>query len=284
MPVRPELNDGTSLADLGLPKRLLENFTESGMTTVAMLRLVFTPENLRRVYGLSESAEKQINEALVGSGYPALEFPKRPEKVTRAPGGKKTTPCREKGCEEPRYARYHRCAWHWLAAQPIDVQIAAARSRLAKKEASQGHEYRARVPEKEWPEGRRWCSGCQTFVPLHYTRDSRCRACASQAAYASHIKRTYDLDPAEYDALLAWQGGRCYICGQKNQKRRLAVDHDHVTGEVRGLLCSADEWGCNVSLRRLLNSLDMATRALAYVQMSPLQRLRAGQSPASAAS
>lgn len=46
-----------------------------------------------------------------------------------------------------------------------------------------------------------------------------------------------------YAELLARQGGGCAICGKppKDGGRRLDVDHDHRTGEVRGLLC----WTCN---------------------------------------
>lgn len=142
---------------------------------------------------------------------------------------------------------------------------------------SEGIPHRQRVPETEWPPGERWCAGCQHFVPLFYTQGSRCRACASRAAHASHVKRTYDLDPAEYQRLLEWQGGVCFICGQTPRSRRLAVDHDHATGQVRGLLCANDEHGCNVQLRRLLNDLDMARRALEYVELNPIQRMRSGE-------
>ena len=55
-----------------------------------------------------------------------------------------------------------------------------------------------------------------------------------------------------YDRLLATQGNVCAICGQAEGTRRsrsgsyirLAVDHDHVTGAIRELLCS----GCNLML------------------------------------
>lgn len=41
----------------------------------------------------------------------------------------------------------------------------------------------------------------------------------------------------EYAALLALQGGHCALCPNTPKTRRLAVDHDHRTGRVRGLLC-----------------------------------------------
>lgn len=57
--------------------------------------------------------------------------------------------------------------------------------------------------------------------------------------FFSHILRTYGLTEAGYRALYKAQGGRCYICRRANGKgRMLGVDHNHLTGEVRGLLCT----------------------------------------------
>jgi Recombination endonuclease VII len=41
----------------------------------------------------------------------------------------------------------------------------------------------------------------------------------------------------EYAAILAAQGGHCALCLSTPKSRRLHVDHNHATGEVRGLLC-----------------------------------------------
>ncbi len=61
----------------------------------------------------------------------------------------------------------------------------------------------------------------------------------------------YGVTPERFDAMLAEQGGVCKTCGKKpdvptNQHGRLGfvVDHDHVTGKVRGLLCPK----CNLIL------------------------------------
>jgi hypothetical protein len=59
--------------------------------------------------------------------------------------------------------------------------------------------------------------------------------------------RRYGLLPGQYRAMLAQQDGRCFTCGGfPSPSRRLALDHDHVTGEPRGLLCD----GCNGFLAR----------------------------------
>lgn len=57
------------------------------------------------------------------------------------------------------------------------------------------------------------------------------------------IKRAYGLTEADYNHMLAAQNGRCAICREleiekiKDKVLRFAVDHNHVTGKVRGLLC-----------------------------------------------
>ena len=62
----------------------------------------------------------------------------------------------------------------------------------------------------------------------------------------------FNITLEEYQVLFEAQGGVCKLCGleesaRKNhseEKRMLAVDHDHNTGAIRGLLCAS----CNVKL------------------------------------
>ncbi len=59
------------------------------------------------------------------------------------------------------------------------------------------------------------------------------------------MRYRYGLTPEQYQFLLSSQDGVCATCGSINKDgRRLAVDHDHETGEIRGLLCH----NCNVIL------------------------------------
>lgn len=55
----------------------------------------------------------------------------------------------------------------------------------------------------------------------------------------TYLRRTYGITEAEYLAVLEHQGGRCAICCKPPGNVNLAVDHDHRTGVIRGLLCSA---------------------------------------------
>lgn len=73
------------------------------------------------------------------------------------------------------------------------------------------------------------------------------------------------VDAAEYDRLLAAQGGGCAICGALPKTRRLHVDHDHRTGRVRGLLCHR----CNRALPSWVDQLWLG-RAISYLGRTEL--------------
>lgn len=53
-----------------------------------------------------------------------------------------------------------------------------------------------------------------------------------------HLKRKYGIDQSAYDQMYADQAGKCAVC-MKTQDRAFDVDHCHVTGKVRGLLCTS---------------------------------------------
>lgn len=67
--------------------------------------------------------------------------------------------------------------------------------------------------------------------------------------------------------MIALQGNKCAICGsEETDKRRgklraLAVDHDHETGKVRGLLCGA----CNKGIGLLKDDAEILRKAAAYL-------------------
>jgi len=73
----------------------------------------------------------------------------------------------------------------------------------------------------------------------------------------------------QYRAILETQGGKCAICGVAEGHRsrygricRLAVDHDHRSGEVRGLLCN----NCNRGLGRFKDSVESLQAAISYLK------------------
>lgn len=85
--------------------------------------------------------------------------------------------------------------------------------------------------------------------------------------HAEHIARTYGITAEEYAAIYEYQGGTCAICGRaKGTTRRLAVDHDHDSGYVRGLLCKP----CNrYVLGHLRDDTEALQRGIDYLNNPP---------------
>jgi hypothetical protein len=87
-------------------------------------------------------------------------------------------------------------------------------------------------------------------------------------AREGHLRRKFGLTQADYDELFAKQGGGCRICRRPPGKISLHVDHDHETGEIRGLLCV----GCNNALGQFHDDTQLLGRAITYVsgELPPL--------------
>ena len=82
------------------------------------------------------------------------------------------------------------------------------------------------------------------------------------------LKLKYGMSVEEYDILWEKQKGVCAICGlpeirkhQNGQIVRLAVDHCHKTGKVRGLLCSH----CNLMLGSARDDINILLKGIQYL-------------------
>lgn len=96
----------------------------------------------------------------------------------------------------------------------------------------------------------------------------------SRGAHAKAIEARYGLTGPEYDSLWEYQGGKCALCRwATGRTRRLSVDHNHRTGEVRGLLCRP----CNSLLGHARDLAEFFERCIAYLDKSPFQRMKDGE-------
>jgi hypothetical protein len=78
--------------------------------------------------------------------------------------------------------------------------------------------------------------------------------------------RGINLTVAEYNLMLEGQDGLCAICKKPQDvfKKWFAVDHDHHTGKIRGLLC----FHCNSGIGKFEDSLELLVRAVDYIKQS----------------
>ena len=88
---------------------------------------------------------------------------------------------------------------------------------------------------------------------------------------AEMLWHRYKIREHEYDAMLEEQMYSCKICGihkddptRRDADRPLAVDHDHNTGKVRGLLCA----NCNLALGAFKDNIDTLNTAIRYLNES----------------
>lgn len=78
----------------------------------------------------------------------------------------------------------------------------------------------------------------------------------------------YGVTPEQFDQMLADQNGVCAICGEPETRMRLdvllplSVDHDHVTGRVRGLLCHP----CNQAIGFFKDDPERLVKAIEYLR------------------
>lgn len=107
----------------------------------------------------------------------------------------------------------------------------------------------------------------QSPTPNQRLRGTVSRVTDAEAARRGRLRRTYNITPEQYDEILAIQGGRCAICRKKPGATRFAVDHNHRTNKVRGLLCPVR---CNHDLLgRRDQDPELFLRAYEYLTSPP---------------
>ena len=94
-----------------------------------------------------------------------------------------------------------------------------------------------------------------------------CKPCLTQRIKDQRLLRLFNLTVADYERLLTYQGGVCAICKRPpKEEKRLAVDHDHKTGLIRGLLCHV----CNQIVGYFQdNAQSGLENAIVYLQIIP---------------
>jgi hypothetical protein len=122
------------------------------------------------------------------------------------------------------------------------------------------------MPHKD-PEVARayWLARRQTETHKTYQRELRKRKHAENPASRvdGQLRYNYGIGIEQYNEMFAAQAGSCAICEvhQTDLSKRLAVDHCHRTGAVRGLLCT----NCNTAIGKLKDSKKLLERAIGYL-------------------
>lgn len=103
------------------------------------------------------------------------------------------------------------------------------------------------------------CKTCRSKIAKFYFQKYK------EKRNTYNLRKKYGISPQEYAQLLDKQQSECAICRTtkvNNKSGRFNIDHDHVTGKVRGLLCSE----CNTGLGKLGDSIESLEKALEYLK------------------
>ena len=113
------------------------------------------------------------------------------------------------------------------------------------------------------------CTRCKEHKPLDNFHKNKsqsdeknyvCKPCCRD----QQLKAKFNLSTNVYLDLLESQGGVCQICKCPpfvNERKNFAVDHDHSTGKVRGILCSS----CNTMLGNAKDNISTLQNAISYL-------------------
>lgn len=115
-------------------------------------------------------------------------------------------------------------------------------------------------PVSEFGRNRATSTGLTTYcLPCHNKVMAEIKAKKHGSVRSYHLQRRYGMTEQEVEELSRRHGNLCLIC---LYRRPLHVDHDHATGEVRGMLC----FSCNGALGQFKDDATVMRRAVDYLE------------------
>ena len=175
--------------------------------------------------------------------------------------------CRAYALANPEKTRARKAAYHLANREKIRAHAAAYRAAHPKT-----LEQRESIKAKR---AIRYAANRERLI----AQSAEYHRAHPEKAKAHKIGR-FGITLAQYNQMLSDQRGVCAICGEEEtvhsnarqgRKKSLAVDHDHQTGRVRGLLCSR----CNTGIGWFRETPELLTRAAAYLSATRELRLLA---------
>lgn len=115
----------------------------------------------------------------------------------------------------------------------------------------------------------RLCRSCDTtklVAEFGERGGTECAVCRNRRRRENHLRKKYGISISDFDAILERQRYECAICEAhfSSSSQRFAVDHDHHSGRVRGILCVR----CNAALGMLGEDPHLFARALDYLGLA----------------
>jgi len=133
-----------------------------------------------------------------------------------------------------------------------------------------------RVPKAPDADGNYRCSKCREWKPPSAFNKSKsqksglsyaCRVCMRVDVRKYNLPAKYGITAAQFAEKLLIQGGKCACCSIQfqfdgNKANRPCVDHNHISGEIRDLLCGK----CNLAAGNVNDSSERAEQLASYLK------------------
>ncbi len=165
----------------------------------------------------------------------------------------------EQSIEERRKAK--RKAYYEANKEAMNAKNKEYRDRKKEQINKQRKEYRQSNKEKIAERDKEYCSKNAEQTRL---RSARWYSNNKDRSKNTRLVRKYNITLDDYNKMLLEQDGKCWTCSIKiedTKKKYLCVDHNHLTGQVRGLLCDP----CNVALGLLKESQEIIANLSKYL-------------------
>lgn len=149
------------------------------------------------------------------------------------------------------------------AARALNVTNVTIRNRCLSDSFPEYEHTEYRIPEYKK------CSICSIlkskndFNKYHKVK-SGLNSCCKECHRDFKLRRKFNITTEDYNNMFVEQKGKCLICNkhQSELDKRLAIDHNHETGVVRGLLCCK----CNTGIGMLSDDIGIVRKAVEYLE------------------
>jgi hypothetical protein len=132
------------------------------------------------------------------------------------------------------------------------------------------------ISKRQDDQGRYRCSACKEWKnPESFNKNKQqssglnysCKQCSKAEARKYNLPAKYGITTARFAEMLLAQGGKCACCEKQfnmegKSSDRPCVDHNHLSGEIRELLCGR----CNLAAGNVMDSSSMAEKLASYLK------------------
>lgn len=120
-------------------------------------------------------------------------------------------------------------------------------------------DFHLRSKTQPWPKSA--CKECHRSRARQYWKN---KPLSKEEQKEKNLQRSFGIGLKEYNQMLQEQNNSCAICGKNadSLSRSLAVDHDHTSGKIRGLLCMY----CNTALGKFEDNKTNLLNAVSYLE------------------